>query len=119
MKKLQLYRINSVDDNLDSIKNNSIENPKNSEYFSIYSENVDLILLDKDINYLTDSESSNKNFFHPNSNLNEFHKMIQLKIFKENVNKNRNNTINSKIMMKDKFITIHLNTREKLSEINK
>ncbi len=114
MKKLQLYRIEMEQNNNDTSRRKYKESNKNSDYYSMYSENVDIIILDRKINNHIDSNLSNIPLIQPNSNLNEYHDMIKLKKYEEIPKENRINTVDTNIILNDKYLTIQLSTVEKL-----
>jgi hypothetical protein len=118
MKKLQLYRMTSRDGNLNDNPQFTNFNEKSSlnisDYYSIYSQNVEVTYIDKENN----SSTSEKVIYHPNSNVNEYHKLIKTKRFTSTVISdisNYKNSLNSNTTSNEEnFITINLNTREKL-----
>jgi len=116
MKKLQLYRIENDQYNNDTLGRKSNEYKKISDYYSTYSENVDIIILERKIETHIDSWLSNIPFIQPNSNLNDYHNMIKSKKYDEISIGNRINTVDTNIILNEKYLTIQLGTFEKLSK---
>jgi hypothetical protein len=116
MKKLQLYRIISEGENNGTLNKQFQENLPFPDYYSIYSQHADITLVNK-VNFPNENEKYfNKTVYHYNPNLNEYHKMIQTKTFSESEKGNNKNYVISRVKMIDNFITIQLNTKDKLSE---
>lgn len=115
MKKLQLYRIittNEYNNNTRHVVENENPSMSDTDYYSIYSDNADITLVNQEDHTLM---TNNKKIYHANTNLNEYHKMIQAHKFSQTEKMNNKTYINSIIKMNDNFITIQLNTKEKLS----
>jgi len=117
MKKLQLLQFQNDTThktNSQSLTDNNI----NSEYYSIYSENSEIIFLAQ-INSCESYKEhilSNQQIYHQNRNLNEYYKMIKLQAYLDYENRTKNNLIKHNVNTTDSSITISIETKDKLSE---
>ncbi len=116
MKKLQLLRIQTdttQETNIDNFKEKMI----NSEYYSIYSDNTDIIFVDKknSCESYPECKLSNEIIYHQSRNLSDFYKMIKLQTYLDYENRTKNNLIDYKVKSSDSSITISMETKDKLS----
>ena len=116
MKKLQLVPIQpdmTQEINIECRREKMI----NSEYYSIYSDNTDIIFVDKNNSCESYQECklSNEIIYHQSRNLSEFYKMIKLQTYLDNENRTKNNLINYNVKSSDSSLTISMETKDKLS----
>ena len=95
----------------------SQENIINSDYYSIYSDNTDIIFLDKknSCELCKELKLPNPIIYHQSPNLNDFYKMIKSQTYRDNENLTKNNLIEYNVKAIDSTLTISLETKDKLS----